>query len=151
MERKVTPYTCLTYMTTGCLLENLVVTKNLENFTHIIIDEVHERDQDTDLLLMVVRKFMRITGNYTKVILMSATADASKFSTYFRSASVATGSFVNAPIIEIATGQPYAVREYHLDDLKKLDVSYIAELCDVVLQSLLPVCLKKYILFFFFF
>ncbi len=34
MERQTQPYTCLTYMTTGCLLEILVGKKSLEGFTH---------------------------------------------------------------------------------------------------------------------
>ena len=34
MERETQPFTCLTYMTTGCLLEILVGKKSLEGFTH---------------------------------------------------------------------------------------------------------------------
>lgn len=34
MERQVNPGTCLTYLTTGCLLEALVSKKSLEGYTH---------------------------------------------------------------------------------------------------------------------
>ena len=102
-------------MTTGCLLQSLVSKKSLEGYTHIIVDEVHERDEDTDLLLMVIRKFLLKARTTVKVILMSATADASKFSQYFRTT---TSDGVNdAPIIEVETGEPFPVRIYHLDDL----------------------------------
>ena len=117
-------YTCLTYMTTGCMLQGLVNKKSLEGFTHIIIDEVHERDQDTDLLLMVVRKFLRDTNSKTKVILMSATADATKLSEYFRTATQ-YGLF-NAPIVEVEPKEPFPVRVYHLDDLWKIEVGTVS-------------------------
>ena len=92
-------YTCRTYMTTGCLLAMLVSRKSLQGFTPLIIDEVHERDEATDLLLMIVRNYMGETYCNTKVILMSATADASKFSQYF--ATPVSGNFVPAPIVEV--------------------------------------------------
>ena len=120
MERQLNDYTCLTYMTTGCLLQKLVTKKSLEDFTHVIIDEVHERDEDTDLLLMVVRKFLRDTRSPAKVILMSATADATKFSQYFR--TVTSNEFVNAPIVEVEAEAPFPVRVYYLDDLCKIEV-----------------------------
>ena len=86
----------------------------------VIVDEVHERDEDTDLLLLVIRKFLRHTQNSVKVILMSATADADKFSDYFK--TPVKGSFCNAPIIEVEARLPYDVREYYLNDLQKLKV-----------------------------
>ena len=113
-------YTCLTYMTTGCLLAMLVARKSLEEFTHIIIDEVHERDEDTDLLLMIVRKFLYQTRCNTKVILMSATADASKFSRYFQ--KPLNGVFRPTPIVEVNAPAPHQFRVFYLDDLKPLPV-----------------------------
>ena len=111
-------------MTTGCLLQGLVAKKCLDGYTHIIIDEVHERDEDTDLLLMVVRKFLRHTRSMTKVILMSATADATKFSYYFRSPT--SKGFINAPIVEVEAGEPFPVRVYHLDDLQNIEVTIVS-------------------------
>ena len=51
---------------------------------------------------------------------MSATADADKFSDYFK--TPVKGSFCNAPIIEVEARLPYDVREYYLNDLQKLEV-----------------------------
>ena len=121
MERQLSKSTCLNYMTTGCLLQLLVGKKSLDGYSHIIVDEVHERDEDTDLLLMVIRKFIQKAKVPVKVILMSATADAEKFSHYFRKATV--DGFIDAPIIEVVAKEPFPVRVYHLDDLVKLEVS----------------------------
>lgn len=120
MKRQVGDMTLLTYMTTGCLLEGLVARKSLESYTHIIMDEVHERDEDTDLLLMVVRKLMKDCPNRIKVILMSATADARKFSEYFP--SYVEGKLRSAPIVEVPSGNPLTVNVYYLDDLKHYQV-----------------------------
>lgn len=49
--------------------------KILDNVTHVIVDEVHERDIDTDLLLVVIKRLLedrKAKGNPLKVILMSA-------------------------------------------------------------------------------
>ncbi|CAG7730396.1 unnamed protein product [Allacma fusca] len=44
----------LVYMTTGVLLQMMIHNKSLQEWSHIIIDEVHERDLDTDLLMLVL-------------------------------------------------------------------------------------------------
>ena len=36
----------------------LISKKNMAEFTHVIIDEVHERDKDMDFLLILTRKFL---------------------------------------------------------------------------------------------
>jgi len=121
MDRMVqSELTCLTYTTTGCLLAMLVSRKSLAEYTHIIIDEVHERDEDTDLLLMIVRKFLYQTRCNTRVILMSATADASHFAQYFK--TPVNPVFRPAPILEVDAPAPHQVRVFYLDDLKPLPV-----------------------------
>ena len=41
--------------------------KNLNQYTHVILDEVHERDQDTDFCLLIVRKLLRTNSPNVKV------------------------------------------------------------------------------------
>ena len=55
----------------------------------MIVDEVHERSLDTDLLLLLLRDLLA-KGSPLKVILMSATADADAFAAYFREGSKVT-------------------------------------------------------------
>ena len=66
-ERKVTEDTRITYMTTGVLLQKLIKNKNLGEYTHVILDEVHERDQDIDFAMLVVRKYLRTVSRHVKV------------------------------------------------------------------------------------
>lgn len=71
--------TRITYCTTGVLLEKLIASKTLANFTHIILDEVHERSQNMDFLFIVI-KSLRLTKPDVKIILMSATIEAEEVS-----------------------------------------------------------------------
>lgn len=83
MDKTAGELTRLLYCTTGVLLQKLIAEKKMDNYTHIIIDEIHERSDETDLLLMVVRKFLWTQAAPVKVILMSATFDSNKFVHYF--------------------------------------------------------------------
>ena len=48
----------------------------------MIVDEVHERDINSDFLLILLREIVRAGGG-TKVILMSASVDAQLYVNYF--------------------------------------------------------------------
>lgn len=87
LDCKTSSDTLIQYVTTGVLLQRLVATKTLGGYTHIIIDEVHERNKDMDFLLLVIKKLLRATPEIAniKVILMSATFDVNKFTDYFTS------------------------------------------------------------------
>ena len=67
--------------TTGIFMEELI-HRNLE-YTHIIIDEVHERDIYVDLVLALIKNYFDQNPNSkTKVILMSATIAEDSFAKY---------------------------------------------------------------------
>jgi HrpA-like RNA helicase len=71
----------------------------------VIVDEVHERSVESDLLLLLLRQLLASpAGRSLKVVLMSATADAALFAGYFASAlgkvgppSFAVRGHVNPP------------------------------------------------------
>lgn len=67
--------TRILYCTTGVLLEKLIHNRSLYHYTHIILDEVHERTKEMDFLMVIVYKFLMPTK---RVILMSATIDSEK-------------------------------------------------------------------------
>ena len=62
-------------MTTGMFLQELVGRKqNIYEWSHVVLDEIHERQLDTDFV-MVTLKHLILKGK-TKLVLMSASFDA---------------------------------------------------------------------------
>ncbi|NXD76848.1 TDRD9 helicase, partial [Halcyon senegalensis] len=107
--------TRLLYMTTGVLLQKLVCSKSLSEFTHIFIDEVHERTEEMDFLLLMIRKLLHTNSQSVKVILMSASINCKEFADYF---ALPVHNGLNPACIFKVEGNPYAIEEYYLDDLK---------------------------------
>lgn len=62
----------LNICTSGVLLQMMCSDPFLSELTHLIIDEVHERDINCDTLLALVKQIMQ-HNQHLKVILMSAT------------------------------------------------------------------------------
>ncbi|KAG4078989.1 hypothetical protein HA402_001644 [Bradysia odoriphaga] len=113
--------TRITYCTTGVLLEKLVASKTLANYTHIILDEVHERSQNMDFLFIVLKQ-LRHTAPHVRIILMSATIEAKEFAEYFSYYSGGPeGVLTPAPVIKLDKKSNYKIREFFLDDLTKLN------------------------------
>lgn len=127
LQKELGPDVILSYMTTGVLLQKLIGSKSLNQYSHIIIDEVHERNQDLDFLLLVVRKLLFTKSFHTKVILMSATIDAEEFAYYFRSQY--RGSDIPAPIIHIRERSTYSLTTYYLDHLPEVHSPPIFDEC----------------------
>ncbi|NXG70597.1 TDRD9 helicase, partial [Baryphthengus martii] len=117
LENISTKETRLLYMTTGVLLQKIVCSKSLAEFTHIFIDEVHERTDEMDFLLLVVRKLLRTNSQSVKVILMSASINCKEFADYF---ALPVHNDLNPACIFKVEGKPYSIKEYYLDDLKNV-------------------------------
>ncbi|KOB65008.1 putative ATP-dependent RNA helicase, partial [Operophtera brumata] len=83
LDNKTSADTRISYVTTGVLLQKLVGSKTMNEYTHIILDEVHERGQEMDFLLLVVKKLLYTVSPNVKVVLMSATIRANIFTEYF--------------------------------------------------------------------
>lgn len=76
---------------------------------------VHERDEDMEFLLIIIKMFLIENSPHTKIVLMSATFDTDEFSSYFR---IPRGQgMVNAPTIDLLTRRQYKINEYYLDDI----------------------------------
>lgn len=83
MDKKDSVSTKILFCTTGILVERLVHQgSTVKNYTHIIIDEVHERSLEIDLTLILLKKLLPINPN-VRLILMSATIDCDLFASYF--------------------------------------------------------------------
>ena len=104
LESQITPHTRLIYATTGIVLRMLERGDELEGITHVIVDEVHERNIDSDFLLIVLKRLM-VKRPELRVILMSATVDAEQFAAFFG----------GIPIVNIP-GRTYPVETRFLED-----------------------------------
>ncbi|XP_034432345.1 ATP-dependent RNA helicase TDRD9 isoform X2 [Hippoglossus hippoglossus] len=117
LEKMATEHTRLIYMTTGVLLQKLVSTKCLTEYSHIFLDEVHERTEEMDFLLLVLKKLLHSNSRYVKIILMSATINCRQFAEYF--GTLIRGKMNPAYVFEVE-GAPFAIKEFYLDDLQNL-------------------------------
>ncbi len=77
-------------MTYGILIQQLLFQEKLR-YTHIILDEVHERSLEMDFAFIALRKILREKYK-TKLIIMSATLNSEQFCKYF-SISKQDGSY----------------------------------------------------------
>ena len=85
----------------------------MEGVTHIIVDEVHERSVDCDLLLGLLKEIRRFRPEL-KMILMSASLSTSLFADYFD----------NSPTLNIP-GKVFPVEEKYYDDVLKVAEPYL--------------------------
>ncbi|XP_077036874.1 ATP-dependent RNA helicase TDRD9 [Agelaius phoeniceus] len=117
LENVSTKETKLLYMTTGVLLQKIVSARSLTQFTHIFIDEVHERTEEIDFLLLVTRKLLCTNSQSVKIILMSASINSKELADYF---ALPVHNGLNPVCVFKVEGRPFAVEEYYLDDLKNV-------------------------------
>ncbi|XP_053620015.1 ATP-dependent RNA helicase DHX30-like [Plodia interpunctella] len=95
------------YCTSGVLLRRLQTNPGLKGCSHVVIDEAHERDVNTDITLLLLKRALNINPEL-KVIIMSATLDTQVFTRYFES----------CPVIEVP-GRTFPVEISYLDDIQK--------------------------------
>ncbi|XP_062350742.1 ATP-dependent RNA helicase TDRD9 [Cinclus cinclus] len=117
LENVSTKETRLLYMTTGVLLQKIIFAKSLTQFTHIFIDEVHERTEEIDFLLLVIRKLLCTNSQSVKIILMSASINTKELADYF---ALPVHNGVNPVCVFKVEGRPFAIEEFYLDDLKDI-------------------------------
>ncbi|RNF19444.1 putative RNA editing associated helicase 2,putative [Trypanosoma conorhini] len=111
----------INFCTSGILLRILHNTPLLNGINYLIIDEIHERDINSDFLLILLRQLLRRRKDL-HVVLMSATLQAEQFGNYFD----------GAPIINVE-GYVHPVKELYVEDL----VPIAAE------QKVMPPLLKE--------
>lgn len=114
----------ITFCTTGIFLKRMqsalgagadpAAIAQMDKVTHIVVDEVHERDIDTDLSLVVLKRLLadrKARNKPIKVILMSATIDPTLFKQYFLDDRGRP-----APVVEVP-GRTFPVERHYLDEI----------------------------------
>mmetsp|Transcript_9086 Transcript_9086/g.27320 ORF Transcript_9086/g.27320 Transcript_9086/m.27320 type:complete len:1021 (-) Transcript_9086:700-3762(-) len=104
-ESSADPGCSLEFCTTGILLRRLRYDPSLTGIKYLIIDEVHERSVESDVLLTHVRELLKTRGDL-RVVLMSATLHGDKLRKYFG----------NCPQVNVS-GRTFPVEELFVEDM----------------------------------
>ncbi|KAL7291442.1 hypothetical protein TKK_0015026 [Trichogramma kaykai] len=111
--------TRIKYMTDGTLHREFLSEPDLASYSVMIIDEAHERTLHTDILFGLVKDIARFRPDL-KLLISSATLDATKFSEFFD----------NAPIFQVP-GRRYPVDIFYT---KAPEADYVDAVVVSVLQ-----------------
>ncbi|KAM7535638.1 hypothetical protein Aperf_G00000096878 [Anoplocephala perfoliata] len=96
------PFGSVLFCTIGTLCRKMEA--GIRGVSHIIVDEIHERDVNTDFMMILIRDLVRANPKL-RVILMSATIDTTTFYEYFG----------NTATVELH-GRTFSVQSYFLED-----------------------------------
>jgi len=123
LESRVSEEARIVYVTVGVLLRLLVSSSfgggggeddvPLGGVSHVIIDEVHERDLNTDFVLTLLRMILKVNTRI-KIILMSATASSELFVKYFERTTKQKPKVITIP------GRTFPVTTYWLSDCEQM-------------------------------
>ncbi|TVY37793.1 DExH-box ATP-dependent RNA helicase [Lachnellula occidentalis] len=111
----------ITYCTTGILIRLFQHQPDevMDRLSHIIIDEVHERDRLIDFLMIMIKKAVekrQQTGKrIPRITLMSATLNTDLFQDYFGQ-NIEGGAKVPCPLLDVP-GRSFGIEEIYLEDI----------------------------------
>lgn len=112
LDSAVSDSTQCVFLTPGILLRRLLSDPLLSEFNYIIIDEIHERDKNTEFLLICLRDLIYKRSDLT-VLVMSATLQIQLLINYFK-----VKDYV-PPEISIP-GRLFPVQHFFLEDVLKV-------------------------------
>jgi ATP-dependent helicase HrpB len=93
-ERQSSSETLIEFVTPGILLRRLLSDPGLDGVAAVVLDEVHERGLETDLLIGMLAEVRELRGDLT-VVAMSATLDAPRFAALLR-----TDDGIPVPVVD---------------------------------------------------
>ncbi|THH10855.1 hypothetical protein EW145_g1061 [Phellinidium pouzarii] len=119
--------TRIRYMTDGILFRETQMDPLLSRYSVIMIDEAHERNVYTDLIIGILKKIRRKRPSL-RLIISSATLDVTRFSEYFNAAG-------NEAAIISLEGRMFPVELAYLQESTSNYVSKAAEVAWLVNQQ----------------
>ena len=93
-DESTSPSTRIKFLTEGMLLQEMLRDTNLKQYSCVIVDEVHERSVNIDLLLGFLKQ-LRTRRRDLKIVVMSATADVDSLRRFFASPAFANVGMVD--------------------------------------------------------
>lgn len=161
-DKKTSSRTMLSVVTEGTLLQQVIQDPELTKYNCVIIDEVHERNIDTDLLMYFVSKAVAMRDDL-KLIVMSADAEFDRMRHYFRRFGL-TVSDDNLKILGVTkdtipiaknppnkinniTNEPYTDWDpyFLVDDSKAGKLLKIDELLDIICNHIVKIINKEHL------
>lgn len=112
----------IVYMTDHVLLNECITDRNFSEFSCLVIDEAHERNLNTDILLAFIKQCLPLRPDL-RVIITSATIDPELFVKYFNGCPVVKVSGRTFPVevtwnpLSISTTETPLTRNYLTDSI----------------------------------
>lgn len=114
-----TPGSAVEFLTPGVLVRRLLADPELPGISAVVVDEVHERQLDSDLALTMLAELRQLRDNDFRVVAMSATVDAQRFA-----------EFLHAPIVTTpAVAHPVAVQYAPAADRLRTSRAFLDHVC----------------------
>ncbi|KAI3452612.1 hypothetical protein Pfo_009276 [Paulownia fortunei] len=107
-EDRTSEKTLIKYLTDGVLLRESLSNPELSQYSVVILDEAHERSLNTDILLGLMKRLIKLRASNLKVLITSATLDGEKVSRFFS----------NCPILNVP-GKLFPVEIQHSSERPK--------------------------------
>ncbi|CAK1549323.1 unnamed protein product [Leptosia nina] len=108
------PDTGIVFMTEGVLLREMFASPLLMQYSCIVLDEVHERSQMTDVLMGLLKKIARKRKNL-KIVVSSATMDADFLKDFFNLADKKDGQFDTSVIMSMQ-GRTHPIDVFYIEE-----------------------------------
>lgn len=98
LDKKVSSNTVIEVVTEGVFLRRLVNDPDLSDVGMVLLDEFHERSQEADLSLALLKETQEVLREDLKILIMSATLDAEPIAKFLDNAPIISSNGKSFPV-----------------------------------------------------